>query len=87
MFDNIGGKIIALAKLVCWLDIIVFLVIGIIVISNRDSVFLGIMIIVVGALLSWVGSFLLYGFGQLIENSDAITLLLDQLLEVALKKE
>ena len=26
----------------------------------------------VGSFLSWIGSFLLYGFGQLIENSDKL---------------
>ena len=30
------------------------------------------LILAIGFLLSWLGSFLLYGFGQLIENSDIL---------------
>lgn len=33
----------------------------------------GIVIMVVGSLTSWSGSFCMYGFGQLIENSDIRT--------------
>ena len=32
----------------------------------------GIVIIIVGCLASWIGSFFTYGFGQLIENTDRI---------------
>ena len=32
----------------------------------------GIAVMVFGSLFAWIGSFLLYGFGHLIENSDKI---------------
>ncbi|MBE6763390.1 MAG: SHOCT domain-containing protein [Ruminococcaceae bacterium] len=74
MFDNIGGKIKGLAKFMTgvgiaasWCVCISFLVTG-------DEVFalIGVGIGIVGSLLSWVSAFLLYGFGQLVENSDIL---------------
>ena len=32
----------------------------------------GILIFIVGSLLSWIGSFFTYGFGELVENSAKI---------------
>ena len=71
MFENIGGKIKGFAKFVCWLGIIASIIMGIL--SNVDgNPLLGILIAVAGSVASWVGSFLTYGFGQLIENSDTL---------------
>ena len=86
MFDNIGGKIKGLAKFFCWLGIIASFIGGIAVIamgvrvgsyyysSGVDAITIlsGIAIIILGSLISWIGSFLLYGFGQLIDNSDKL---------------
>ena len=64
MFDNIGSKIKSLAQIVCWLGIIVSAVSGLaIMISNEETVFVGLLIILLGSIGSWVGSFVLYGFG------------------------
>ena len=38
--------------------------------ATAGSVVLGIIIMAVGSLLSWIGSFFTYGFGQLIENTE-----------------
>ena len=71
MFDNIGGKIKVLAQVVCWIGIICSALFGIIIVANgKNFVFLGFMIMFVGSLLSWCSSFVLYGFGELIENSE-----------------
>ncbi len=71
MYDNIGGKIKILAEVVCWIGIIACVIIGIVLIAiSEDLVLAGILIAVGGAILSWVSSFILYGFGQLVENSD-----------------
>ena len=73
MFCNIGEKIKALAQIITWIGIIVCVVLGIIIIANDDElVLIGLLVMVLGSLLSWVSSFVLYGFGQLIENSDKI---------------
>lgn len=37
-----------------------------------SPVIIGIVVIVFGCLMSWIGSFFAYGFGQLIENTDEI---------------
>lgn len=70
MFDNIGGKIKALAKVLCWIDIVASIIVGIVLVIE-DFTFAGILMLTLGPLFSWIGSFVLYGFGQLIENSDA----------------
>ena len=73
MFDNIGEKIKTLAKVVCWVGIIASVVMGFIAIasSNDETVgFLSLVLIAgLGSLGSWVGSFVLYGFGELVSNS------------------
>ena len=73
MFDNIGGKIKAFAKVMCWLGIVVSVLGGIgTMLSDEDMIIFGILIIIGGALFSWVGSFMTYGFGELIDNSAKI---------------
>ncbi len=86
MFNNIGGKIKVLAKVLCWVGIILSVIMGIVMMASGGNarynlngsyvsgsgVVVGILIIVIGCLGSWVGSFFAYGFGQLIENTDAI---------------
>lgn len=73
MFDNIGGKIKAVAKVVCWIGIIASIIIGfIMLVQDEDTAFAGILVMVLGSLGSWIGSFMTYGFGQLVENSDIL---------------
>lgn len=74
MFDNIGEKIKGFAKVVCWIGIIASVVFGFSIMSNGHRLYslLGILAAGLGSLLSWVGSFITYGFGQLVANSDII---------------
>ena len=73
MFDNIGSKIKSLAQVVCWIGIVASVIGGFsIIVSNDEAVVVGLLTMVLGAVGSWVGSFVLYGFGQLIENSDTL---------------
>jgi len=75
MFNNIGGKIKALAKLVCWIGIVCSVIAGMIMIANAvyvSALVLAIIFVLVGSLISWISSFTLYGFGQLIENTDRL---------------
>ena len=88
MFNNIGQKICALTEILFWFDVAVSVVAGSLVVIAFEEVLIGIAIILVGALLSWVSSFLLYGFGELIrtnkeiaENTDAIGSILADLYE------
>ena len=80
IFGNIGGKIKSLAKTLLWVKWIVCLVAAI-YFSTSDTGFLSAGIILLGGLLvSWVSSLLLYGFGQLIDNSTHIVEQNNQLL-------
>ena len=80
MFNNIGHKIQVLAKVLCWIGIICWVITGLVLMAGGEfvransgaGVVAGIMTIIVGVLVSWIGSFLLYGFGQLVEDTHAI---------------
>lgn len=73
MFDNVGSKIKGLASFFCWGGIIASIIGGIILIGlDEDLIFVGIAVIVIGSLLSWISSFVLYGFGELVANSAII---------------
>lgn len=118
MFRNIGGKIKVLAKVLCWLGIILSVIIAVLEIvtgtiaictdveatpdigytdfavdtgsvwsgtgtdytnvSTNTSglgaymILSGILLLVFGPLFSWIGSFLLYGYGDLIANTAEI---------------
>ena len=74
MFDNIGSKIKTLAKVICWLGIIGFVIIGValMVIDDGNFALLGFLLLFFGPLSAWIGSFMTYGFGQLIENSGKL---------------
>jgi len=76
MFKNIGGKIKKISEIVTWIGIIVSVILGIIIMLPGDiMVLVGLIVIALGCFSSWVGSLLLYGYGQLIENSDKLLLL------------
>lgn len=72
MFDNIGGKIKTLAQVVTWIGIIASVISGFAIMSIDEEIFVGLIVMIFGALMSWVSSFVLYGFGQLVENSDKL---------------
>ena len=86
MFKNIGKKIKTLALVICWVQIAVNVIGGIAamvaigrVVNPAAGFFLGLLIIALGVLIAWIGSFLLYGFGQLVDNSDRMTLYLSRM--------
>ena len=72
MFRNIGSKLKSLAYICTAAGMIASIIYGIL------SMPAGIFAILLGCLLSWVGSFALYGIGQLVENSERLLRLLDQ---------
>ena len=81
MFDNIGSKIKTLASTYAWGGIIVSIIIGVILIAmgaamrtyyGTSLIWRGIAIIILGSLFSWISSFVLYGFGELIVKTTEI---------------
>ena len=71
MFNNIGKKIKKLATITTKIGFFIFILCAIILCTEK-MVALGILIGLVGCLSSWISSFLLYGFGELIDNTQEI---------------
>ena len=76
MFDNIGGKIKGLARFVCWMGILASVIYAFILWGATSryqaSPLPGFIVLVAGCLISWIGSFFTYGFGELIERATSI---------------
>lgn len=77
LYNNIGKKIKILAKVLAWIGIAASVIsgLGMIIVSSRAGgamALIGILTMVLGSLLSWVSSFVLYGFGEIVENSALI---------------
>ena len=71
MFNEIGKKIKVLAKLFFILEVITLVVVSILLmISNRNFVFPGIMIMLIGSLVAWITACFAYGFGELIDKTS-----------------
>jgi hypothetical protein len=81
MFNNAGRKIKGYATFVTVLGII-FSVIGAIAVWSASSyaygsasgglVATGFLVLVGGVIFSWVGGLMVYGFGQLVDDTQAI---------------
>ncbi len=79
MYNNIGGKIKSLALIVCWLGILVSVIGGVTLMGMRDTpILVGLIVVVLGSVFSWLGSLTTYGLGQLIENSDKLVETLEE---------
>lgn len=77
MYNNIGGKIKKLAAVLMVIGVLISLVSGIAMMSMNDMMYgrgtiTGLLTIALGAVGSWAGSFVLYGFGELIERVQSI---------------
>ena len=70
MFKNIGKKIKGLSTMICIIGIIVSIIGGLACMYVHFALF--ILIAGVGSLLSWIGSFFMYGFGELIDTTCQI---------------
>ena len=76
MFDNIGGKIKGLAKIIFWIIVICFSIFGLSMLTQSSSspvYFLGgLLSIGLGIVMAWLSTCLLYGYGELIEKTSQI---------------
>ena len=74
MFNNIGEKIKEVASLIFWLGTIASVILGGVAIFSAGDFGFVIMFVVlfVGFIISWASSFLLYGYGELIEKTSGI---------------
>ena len=78
MFSDIGKKIKTLATVICWIGIslsviamLVLIGIGVKARHGEITIGIGIGVGLVGSLLSWIGSFFIYGYGELIDKMAA----------------
>lgn len=71
MFKNSSNNIKTVAEVICFIGVLFSVFFGIAKILNTE-VLLGISIIILGSLSFWVVSLILYGFGELIENSHTL---------------
>ncbi|MBO5041954.1 MAG: hypothetical protein J6D87_03220 [Clostridia bacterium] len=69
-YDDVGGKIKNLAKSSFWVEAICTIVAGFIILADngfKDG-WWGILIIIGGPLVAWVASWILYGFGEIVDK-------------------
>ena len=72
-YDNIGSKIKGWAIWIFLGEALAAVIAGIALIAeDADMALVGFLLIFLGPIVAWVSSWLLYGYGQLIENSDII---------------
>lgn len=71
MFENAGIKIKKLAESVLFVGIVISAIAGAVVLI-MEFIIAGLVILVGGPLLCWMGSLLTYGFGELVENSGVL---------------
>ena len=73
MFDNIGKKIKTLTKVTCWIGMIACFVVGIVITAaGHNAEAIDVPIMLGDLLLFWVGSFLMCGFGELVDKAASI---------------
>ena len=73
MYEHVGRKIKSVAEWINVLGVFISVLIGIIIIGhNEDNFLAGLLVIGIGAIISWLSTLLLYGFGQLIDDTATI---------------
>ena len=72
MYDNIGGKIKGLAVAIFILGCIGGAIAGIATMGISESFIAGLPILIFVPLASWISSWFLYGFGEIIDKVSAI---------------
>ena len=71
MYKGIGGKIKTLAGVITCIGILLSIVSGV-VLMTKGYALVGVLVMLAGFLFSWISTFILYGFGQMVENSDKL---------------
>ncbi len=72
MYDNIGNKIKILAKVFFVLGAIASVIGAIYLFFEAAHILLCLAIAIVGSLFSWISTWLLYGFGEIIDKLSDI---------------
>lgn len=73
MFNNIGAKIKGIAQFITVVGIIICIIAGFVIMTiDEDLIIVGLLVMVLGSLIFWLSSFILYAFGQLVDNTDKL---------------
>ena len=75
MYEKVGKEIMGVAKFTAIIGIVIAICLGALVMESSDETIikcLGIVIMVIGSLSSWLSCLIAYGFGRLVENSDKL---------------
>mgnify|MGYP003290205362 CR=1 FL=1 len=68
MYSNIGKNIKLFAKVVFVLEAFVAVVVGIVLLGIKNLEIPGVLILILGPFSAWVSTWLLYGYGELIDK-------------------
>ena len=82
MFNNPGKKLKILAIIVFFLCIFAGVCAGVLSILLRNSligIIIGVAFIIVSIILAWIGSLLVYSFGQLVQSTENNEMLLKRI--------
>ena len=73
LYENIGGKIKNWAKWIFIIEAIGAIITGLVLLfTDEDLILYGLLTLVCGPIVAWVGSWILYAFGELVEDVHAI---------------
>lgn len=89
MFKNIGKKIMVLTTVLCIIGLVLSLVAGFSVfyvlgdkINNiAVAISAGVLVALLYGLICWIGSFVTYGYGKLIDNTDKLVKTLEKIAD------
>ncbi len=87
MFDQIGQRIKTLAVVITVIGMIISVIMGCDYIFNKSRRVYGLIVIVGGIIASYIGSFILYGFGEIIDKLCDISKSLNEQKILAVAKE
>ncbi|MBR5022082.1 MAG: hypothetical protein IKY18_02640 [Oscillospiraceae bacterium] len=72
MFCNIGGKIKGLARIIFIIEAVFAAIAACIFLFDEDTILIGFLILIGGFLSAWISTWILFGFGELIEKTTEI---------------
>ena len=83
MFKNPGKKLKGLAKVIFWISLIIYVVIGVLIMVGADpagngsldgpaAIVAGVLIIAVGFLVAWLSSIAIYAAGAAVDDIQTI---------------
>lgn len=80
MFNDCGEKIKNVAKILCWIGVIASIIFALVMFAKADASWrtedlfkgLGWLFLIAGPIVSFINGLLMYGFGELIENTSSL---------------